>query len=272
MQLVYWGKATVIYPVCSSNQYIVSPNASITYNSILAEAFAERFPGGHSLQEYLQLFSLPNSISQSLPNVSRKDEYQQMARVVTWCLQHFLLVQLHLYVTLTFDNDEEVNLPDPLIDNKKHENEDREDKRKKQELVNALSNGYGANEQQVPFNAETFTWPPLMTVRETHGCCGDAIWDKELSEDGVHQQMKEMFSVTQIAALSRIPASKNLSDLSMFLRIAPYFNGKYHLEEIMYHENVNRANLLQLLDKFRDVLSKYEHQDPNLAMYPPKSK
>lgn len=44
-----------------------------------------------------------------------------------------------------------------------------------------------------------------------------------------------------------------------------YFKGEHHLEEIMYFENLRRSQLLQLLDKFRDVLIIYETEDPAIA-------
>lgn len=46
---------------------------------------------------------------------------------------------------------------------------------------------------------------------------------------------------------------------------AGYFKGEHHLEEIMYFENLRRSQLLQLLDKFRDVLIIYETEDPAIA-------
>lgn len=46
-----------------------------------------------------------------------------------------------------------------------------------------------------------------------------------------------------------------------------YFNGDYHLEEIMYLENIRRSQLLQLLDKFRDVLMTSECEDPAIALF-----
>lgn len=41
--LIYWAKATIIYPLCESNVYVVSPDAIIT-NQLL-ELFSEEFPG-----------------------------------------------------------------------------------------------------------------------------------------------------------------------------------------------------------------------------------
>lgn len=41
--LVYWAKARIIYPLCESNVYVVSPDAVLS-NQLL-EAFSEQFPG-----------------------------------------------------------------------------------------------------------------------------------------------------------------------------------------------------------------------------------
>lgn len=46
-----------------------------------------------------------------------------------------------------------------------------------------------------------------------------------------------------------------------------YFNGEHHLEEIMYLENIRRSQLLQILDKFRNVLITSENEDPAMAMF-----
>lgn len=43
--LVYWAKATVIYPLCESNVYVVAPGANVHINSPLVEEFAKEFPG-----------------------------------------------------------------------------------------------------------------------------------------------------------------------------------------------------------------------------------
>lgn len=46
-----------------------------------------------------------------------------------------------------------------------------------------------------------------------------------------------------------------------------YFKGGHHLEEIMYLENIRRSQLLQILDKFRDVLITCENEDPAMALF-----
>ena len=57
------------------------------------------------------------------------------------------------------------------------------------------------------------------------------------------------------------------SILVIFCRLCPYFNGKHHLEEIMYYENVRRSQLLTLLDKFRGVLVTCQHEDPGTSCW-----
>jgi len=58
-------------------------------------------------------------------------------------------------------------------------------------------------------------------------------------------------------------------DRKLFNRLCRlgYFDGDYHLEEIMYLENIRRSQLLQLLDKFRDVLITSECEDPAIALF-----
>lgn len=52
----------------------------------------------------------------------------------------------------------------------------------------------------------------------------------------------------------------------VYFCIKGYFRGEQHLEEIMYMENLTRSQVLQLLDKFRDVLITYETEDPAIAI------
>lgn len=69
--------------------------------------------------------------------------------------------------------------------------------------------------------------------------------------------------------LFQIPATNNPEDLQLFANLCrkEYFQGNHHIEEIMYLENLRRSQLLQLLDKFRDVLITYETEDPAIAMF-----
>lgn len=48
--LLYLAKATVIYPLCESNVYVIAPDAQIDIHSPLVERFTEQFPGMSLLQ------------------------------------------------------------------------------------------------------------------------------------------------------------------------------------------------------------------------------
>lgn len=43
----------------------------------------------------------------------------------------------------------------------------------------------------------------------------------------------------------------------------PYFNGTYNIEAIIYHERLNRSDIMTFLDKFKDLLICTEYEDPN---------
>lgn len=59
--LVYWAKATIIYPLCETNVYVIAPDAPLHTKSHLVEKFSARF-AGMSLFEVISDFSLPTSI------------------------------------------------------------------------------------------------------------------------------------------------------------------------------------------------------------------
>ena len=73
------------------------------------------------------------------------------------------------------------------------------------------------------------------------------------------------FSVADRREILKVTADKN--ELHKFAQVAVFMNGKYHIEEIMYHQNLRRAQLLQIIDKFRSIIVRHEHEDPALTMY-----
>lgn len=58
--LVYWAKATIIYPLCETNVYVIAPDAPLHNHSPLAEKFYAKF--SMNLFEVISEFSLPTSI------------------------------------------------------------------------------------------------------------------------------------------------------------------------------------------------------------------
>ncbi|XP_064477969.1 GATOR1 complex protein NPRL3-like [Ornithodoros turicata] len=97
--LVYWAKATIIYPLCESNCYVLAPNAPTDINSPIHERFAEKFPGV-SLPAFMSKFSVPTSLSQLNDPMDLKNERKQLLQILVWMLQEHILMQLHTYIYL----------------------------------------------------------------------------------------------------------------------------------------------------------------------------
>jgi len=50
-------------------------------------------------------------------------------------------------------------------------------------------------------------------------------------------------------------------------RLCRYFDGRHHLEEMMFYENIRRSQLLIVLDKFYEVLVISHHEEPNISYW-----
>ncbi|XP_067642677.1 GATOR complex protein NPRL3 isoform X2 [Eurosta solidaginis] len=95
--LVYWGKATIIYPLCETNVYVIAPDAPLHTKSHLVEKFSARF-AGMSLFDAISNFSRPTSIGHLTTPLQQSARQGMLAQMVVWMLQHHLLMQLHTYV------------------------------------------------------------------------------------------------------------------------------------------------------------------------------
>lgn len=95
--LVYWAKATVIYPICSTNKYVIAADAPLHLNSALVDKFSEAFPG-MSLIRNISEFSLPTSLGQKCNPLCYPSQQTQLVQMIIWMLQHHLLLQLHTYI------------------------------------------------------------------------------------------------------------------------------------------------------------------------------
>jgi hypothetical protein len=245
--LLYWGKATVIYPLCESNLYVLSPHLPTPLPLRLRNRFAERF-SGDSLLETLSEFSLPCRLAVAPPLALHQP---RQIEVIVWLLQHHLVIQLHTYVSLALDQDmrltcqqEPAPAPAPvpaLLVAGRPEGSDLGSGHSEAASLSSLGSGLGRRE--LPGEMLAPTGPGDLEI-------GLAA-----------------FSPAEQAVIRRVPAASCQEDLHRFLSLCRYFRGRHHLEEVMYHENIRRSVLLQLIDKFRDILVKAEHEDPAVSMY-----
>ncbi|GBP48723.1 GATOR complex protein NPRL3 [Eumeta japonica] len=95
--LVYWAKATVIYPLCEGNVYVIAPGANIYVSSSHVEEFAKEFPG-LTLMQVLIEFSLPAPLWYHSRGHAGGADGTRLARVTAWLLRRRMLLQIHTYV------------------------------------------------------------------------------------------------------------------------------------------------------------------------------
>lgn len=109
--LVYWAKATIIYPLCETNVYVIAPDAPLHNHSPLAEKFFAKF--SMNLFEVISEFSLPTSIGHLTTPLQYPTKQGTLVQMVLWMLQHHLLMQLHTYVQfMPTDHGECVKAPE----------------------------------------------------------------------------------------------------------------------------------------------------------------
>uniref|UniRef100_A0A336LA23 GATOR complex protein NPRL3 n=1 Tax=Culicoides sonorensis TaxID=179676 RepID=A0A336LA23_CULSO len=253
--LVYWAKAIVIYPLCESNVYVTTPDAPLHTNSVLVDKFAAKFPG-MSLFEVISDFSLPTSIGHLTTPLQHPSRQGRLAEMVLWMLKHHLLMQLHTYVQFMTTSDEfDEELARDRVERRAIENS------VERELPNGHSAETISSDLVMQFSSShRSTYSPSLPVDFDDDCI-------EIDESERIKKLLENFEEHDRIAISKVPAASNVEDLTLMVKLwqKGYFKGEDHLEEIIYFENLRRSQLLQLLDKFRDVLIMYETEDPAIA-------
>ena len=64
---------------------------------------------------------------------------------------------------------------------------------------------------------------------------------------------------------------KDPRDRELFRRLSCYFDGRRHLEDIMYYEDIQRPELMAFLDRYSNVLFTFEHDDTATSQLCPYS-
>ncbi|XP_055862989.1 GATOR complex protein NPRL3-like isoform X3 [Biomphalaria glabrata] len=277
--LVYWGFAILIYPMCQANQYVLSPSADTAVDSKLSQEFHTSFPELHLVVE-MSRFSYPSRMHECfdvepIANTALMDKVNQ---VVVWMLRHRILNQLHTYVNLlpsskkefstnpnmchstissTHSSSSSVQVVEEsylsiLMEDPTTSNLDRATSMSDVASVNSEESGGQSTTQ---YTSQLSKSPS----HEANSDCSMLPEDSKLQwrmQDNLLNELKPGVK----AAILRCPAAKNFEDLSLFAKLVPYFNGKHHLEEIMFYENLTRSQLVTLLEKFKDVLILSSHE------------
>jgi nitrogen permease regulator 3-like protein len=256
--LVYWAKATIIYPLCETNVYVISPDAPIHVNSPLVERFATKFPG-MSLIEVISDFSLPTSIGHLTTPLQHPARQGRLAQMVLWMLQHHLLMQLHTYVQFMPSYEKPSNdltgLKMTEFSPKQTSVSQSPQKSPKSDPLDVPNGSFSSQMNQM----SSFSHKSSNFITDE----ADESMNS-MDDDEKIRELLNTFDDCDREAILKVPASANFEDLNLMVRLwqSGYFKGEHHLEEIMFYENLRRSQLLQLLDKFRDVLILYETEDP----------
>ena len=341
-QLIYWAKATIIYPICDSNTYAIHPLASIGLNSTLAADFKSHFPTSKSLHHYLADFSEGTSLSQLNGPLLSIEEKMTLHSIVTWLLQRRILTQIHKYIFLVVERVEKASVqkttmtPNPreqkesspqgieiqFTPNQSHNSQAASgtdnsggstDQRNNlyRMSAQAIKNGSSiANDNYSSTNkgstnselslssslldrnrAESFpefqddanfgqnslsSTPnsnleyPSPGNNDPHIIRGSSLSSSCPLDDPLNGFGGDsILSALQRAGIAQagiknilsVPSSKNFDDLRLLIRLMPYFDGKHHVEDIMFFENLERSQVLILCDKFRDILYTCHYED-----------
>ncbi|XP_001847144.2 GATOR complex protein NPRL3 [Culex quinquefasciatus] len=287
--LVYWAKATIIYPLCETNVYVIAPDAQLNIHSNLPDKFATKFPG-MSLFEVISDFSLPTSIGHLTTPLQHPARQGRLAQMVLWMLQNHLLMQLHTYVQFiaAYDDEEDSSGScrslDKIIQNGTAPEQPAQPKinvcsslpaTSSQPLAVPINRKHSLSEELFPdsltlASTTSNTRPSSASHRSNRTTTSSTDNDESIASMEDEDKIKRLLSAFDECdrrAILKIPAASNPDDLALMVRLwqAGYFKGEHHLEEIMYFENLRRSQLLQLVDKFRDVLTIYETEDPAIA-------
>ena len=324
-QLIYWAKATVIYPICDSNIYAIHPLASTGIQSKLVSDFRIRFPSSKSLHHYLADFSEGISLSQLNGPLLSLGEKFNLLSIVTWLLQRRILTQVHKYIFLVVDR--EANST-PTMSNTNGAASDTINSGSHGMEGLAMPSGYQTNRSSnfklSAAASNSFDSSPKMfknsfsesiesslryprtdslpgsqedsnfglnsslsstpnsnmddpspsnetTIRSSYS--SSCPLDNPLGVIGTNSVISALqrAGLTQAAAknILSIPSSKNLDDLKLLIRLIPYFDGKHHIEDIMFFENLERSQVLILCDKFRDILFTCHYEDVAVSQLSP---
>jgi len=254
--LVYWGKASIIYPLCENNVYVVSPKVgpeSMSNHSRLSQNFFKLF--GRNLQVTLSEFSLPIPLGDHQSPYARPQEQNDRVQMVMWLLQHKLLQQLHTYIYVLLSD-----LPDPpgMAVGGEH--------------CRIKDDALAGFNQKSPLSLTDTASEKSDNVNSGGEGNGGLVNGGTIDESMKLRGKTQDILLSELTALERkavfqLDVVNNSDDLKLFARLLRFFRGKQHIEEIMYYENISRSQILIILDKFRDVLVTTLHPDPVTSVF-----
>ncbi|XP_022669900.1 GATOR complex protein NPRL3-like [Varroa jacobsoni] len=115
----------------------------------------------------------------------------------------------------------------------------------------------------------TLNWPTSGSTSDfRENSVKTAIEDEQIPDDGSETpQIWRIMKPKQRKLIEDLPVFKDPQDQALFFKLLPFFDGKNHIEHMIYCVNVTRTRLMALLEKFQDVLVTVEHADPAFDIF-----
>lgn len=281
--LVYWAKASIIYPLCESNVYLLSPRCDTSSKSSLAERFSAEF-SNLNLIEVLAEFSLPSSLREHLDSLSGRCQQAVTLPMIIWLLRNRFLYQVHSYVTLLPPADMSTST---TIDSMTHSDVSLVDSSVdgsplsayivaassvaasppsvlRSDADTSVNNVVASESRRVSLDAKDHAVSKTSHQEAPHAAAaaGHIPWRRHST-----LQLLSHLSPAELRVVYSVPAASNADDLKLFARLCRYFDGRHHLEEMMFYENIRRSQLLIILEKFYEILVVSHHEEPNISYW-----
>ncbi|CAF0863859.1 unnamed protein product [Brachionus calyciflorus] len=236
--LIYWAKIKVIYPIDETNFYILNPNAQLNKKSKISQEFKETFDNA-SYHFVLSLFSEAKTLSDHLDPRMSKEQHNIFFHMLEWLLQRNVLIQLHNYIFLMPKKFEHHRLGCEKYS--KHSDISYDDD--------------SMNDSRLENCAESENSNDTENTDHKNSCLSYDEFREVLTECKISEKDQQY--------IFKAFESRHPDSIKQFMQLVPYFNGQSNLEEIIYHEKLNRSDLYILLDKFKDMLFVSTYEDPN---------
>nr|CAG8521746.1 8192_t:CDS:2 [Entrophospora candida] len=213
--LIFWRKAKIIDVINVRNVYVVSPTADMN---------SQHFPA-------LDLVTILASLSTQKPYflsavITSKEHRTMYLEAITYLLRKDLVVQLHAYIFVMVpqyvnteeENQEKLRMSNVIDDNNNNGAEIG--------IVNGDSQvNHSDNSNNINTSPRTNSTDPVVLISPYEKACDS---EREWLNKLVINQPKET--------------------ANLFERLIKYFNGKHHIEEILFRESIKPKDLAGLFE------------------------
>ncbi|KAI6654799.1 Nitrogen permease regulator 3-like protein isoform X1 [Oopsacas minuta] len=239
-------RGKLIYPISRSNVYVLHPSCNMGSLGLAAE-FNRRF--SELNMRFSQLISKFSAARKVEDLLSFSEPI--LFRLIGWLLENDFIIQLHRYIFLMPPSiRSDVFCPDA-----------KEDSRTLQNVSESSRFNYSHSESSFtsPTNIEltpAVGVPMRSNSTDTYSSVGDNQTDSLIEEvfGGKLLSWEEREEVEQTFR------SSSEGSIQLLRKLAPYFDGTHHVEEILFNEmlsGVSEKDLEKLLIDFSNILTPY---------------